>query len=268
MNPGDELVTDPAYVQLSHRLLDLIQSENYRVGDRFFTERQVSERFGVSRTTANKALSNLVSAGHLELRRGVGTFVASQLLKHELHHLNSFTEKAKSLGLTPTTEVIDFQRLSLRSGNLPAPVQETLRLRDDDDSPVFYMKRLRLAEGTPLILEDRYLIGRHCADIKSEDLNGSLYRLLSERYELRIGSVDQTIRAINLNHDEARLLDLAVGGAALEVTAIATLHGGEPLWSERTLFRADRYEFRNVIEDGSPTSPAEGVIRNSGVDNE
>jgi DNA-binding GntR family transcriptional regulator len=45
------------------------------LGERLLTERQICERFGVSRATANKALSNLVSEGVLEFRKGVGTFV-------------------------------------------------------------------------------------------------------------------------------------------------------------------------------------------------
>jgi DNA-binding GntR family transcriptional regulator len=58
--------------------------DRVRVGDRFLTERQVSEQFGVSRATANKALANVVAEGVLEFRKGVGTFVREPLLDYDL----------------------------------------------------------------------------------------------------------------------------------------------------------------------------------------
>ncbi|MFM2143008.1 MAG: hypothetical protein RLZZ476_1552, partial [Verrucomicrobiota bacterium] len=37
--------------------------------------------------------------------------------------------------------------------------------------------------------------------------------------------------------------------------------GGEPLWHEETLYRADRYEFRNRISGLSGTRAALGQIK-------
>jgi DNA-binding GntR family transcriptional regulator len=54
------LVKDPVYLQLNRALRELILNGEIAVGDRFPTERQVSTDFGVSRPTANKAISSLV----------------------------------------------------------------------------------------------------------------------------------------------------------------------------------------------------------------
>src|SRR5574340_557667 len=54
------LVKEPIYQQLNNHLKLLISSGECAVGSQFLTERQICERFGVSRATANKALSNLV----------------------------------------------------------------------------------------------------------------------------------------------------------------------------------------------------------------
>ena len=69
------LVKEPIYQQLNGQLRLLIGSKECPLGSQFPTERQICERYGVSRATANKALSNLVSEGLLEFRKGVGTFV-------------------------------------------------------------------------------------------------------------------------------------------------------------------------------------------------
>ena len=49
------LVRSPVYQQLNQRLASRAATE-YRSGDQFLTERQVAEKFQVSRATANKRL--------------------------------------------------------------------------------------------------------------------------------------------------------------------------------------------------------------------
>ena len=71
----------------------LIRAGNFVPGAKFITEREIAERYKTSRPTANKALSSLVSAGMLEVRRGVGTFVRENVLDYDLERLVSFTDK-------------------------------------------------------------------------------------------------------------------------------------------------------------------------------
>ena len=89
------LVKEPIYQQLNGYLKQLIDSGECPIGGKFLTERQICERYGVSRATANKALSNLVSEGLLEFRKGVGTFVRGRPLDYNLRALVSFTDKAR-----------------------------------------------------------------------------------------------------------------------------------------------------------------------------
>jgi len=78
------LVRQPMYQQLNEALRGLVSSGEFKTGARFLSEREVSSRFEVSRITANKALSNLVSEGILEFRKGVGTFVRGGVLDYDL----------------------------------------------------------------------------------------------------------------------------------------------------------------------------------------
>jgi DNA-binding GntR family transcriptional regulator len=77
-------------------------------GRKFLTEREICGRYSVSRPTANKALSNLVSEGLLEFRKGVGTFVQGRALAYNLRALVSFTDKAIAACKQPSTEVLQF----------------------------------------------------------------------------------------------------------------------------------------------------------------
>src|SRR5512140_3531331 len=152
------LVKEPIYQQLNGRLRLLIGSDECPRGSQFLTERQICERFGVSRATANKALSNLVSEGLLEFRKGVGTFVRGRALDYNLRALVSFTEKALAAGKRPTTEVLDFESTLAR--DVLDDVPQILEVAPD--SALYYMERLRLADGLPVILEKRYIVAEYC----------------------------------------------------------------------------------------------------------
>ena len=63
----NSIVKEPVYLQICHVLKELIDKGEFSRGSRFLSEREVSARFDVSRTTANKALSSLVGRGNPHL---------------------------------------------------------------------------------------------------------------------------------------------------------------------------------------------------------
>src|SRR4030042_2455011 len=107
-----KIIKDPIYQQLNNILKELIRSGEFKPGDQFLTERKICERFDVSRATANKELSNLVSENILEFKKGVGTFVADKYIDFDLRELISFTNITKSSGKNPSTKVLSFEKLS------------------------------------------------------------------------------------------------------------------------------------------------------------
>ena len=127
---GGRLVRDPVYQQLNELLQQLIRKGEFMPGQQFLTERDISERFGVSRVTANKALSHLVVAGVLEFRKGVGTFVRERLLDYDLQSLMSFTRRATLAGKKPETRLLRFARL--QGQDVDESVRRALRLADTD----------------------------------------------------------------------------------------------------------------------------------------
>jgi GntR family transcriptional regulator, arabinose operon transcriptional repressor len=69
---------EPRYQQVKRELLDAIARGEYEPDRPFITQRQVCERFGVSTTTAVRALNDLVAEGVLVRQQGRGTFVAER----------------------------------------------------------------------------------------------------------------------------------------------------------------------------------------------
>jgi GntR family transcriptional regulator, arabinose operon transcriptional repressor len=68
----------PLYEQVKQELLAAIAAGDYSPGLPFVTQREICERFGVSHTTAVRALNDLAAEGHVVRRRGQGTFVVER----------------------------------------------------------------------------------------------------------------------------------------------------------------------------------------------
>ncbi len=237
------IVKEPIYQQLNQELRRLIDSGESAVGSRFLTERQICERFGVSRATANKALSNLVSEGLLEFRKGVGTFLRGRALDYNLRALVSFTDKALAAGKQPSTGILQFESVFAR--DVLDDVPEVLEAAPE--AVLYYMERLRFADALPVILEKRYVVAEYCPLLTREDIGGSLYSLWTQKYQLPIEGADESIRAVNTRGADARALGLRDGAAGMLVQSVGYLSEHRPLWSERTLYRGDSYEFHNRL---------------------
>lgn len=248
------LVRQPIYQQLNEALRGLMGK--FKTGDQFLTEREISSKFEVSRVTANKALSNLISEGILEFRKGVGTFVRGGVLDYDLRALVSFTGKAAAAGKRPSTRVLAFD--TIPASTVAPAIAAALRVRLIDR--LYVVERLRLADGAPVILERRFVVEELCPGLHQRDFGSSLYGLWTGRFGLQIQGAEQTIRAVAIRGREARLLGVASGAAGLVVRSVGWLRNGRPLWWERTLYRGDAYAFRNRLGAVQTARPAAGMF--------
>ncbi len=253
------LIKDPIYQQLNQALRSLLQGTDFKAGDQFLTERQVCQKFEVSRATANKALSNLVAEGLLEFRKGVGTFVqGGAILDYDLRSLVSFTDKARTAGKKPETRVLSLE--TIPADQTPAEVRQALDVSESD--LLVAVTRLRLADQTPVILERRHVVSSRSPKLSRAEWAGSVYSVWTEKHGQTISGARQTIRALSLTPEDAALLAVPEHSAALQVCATGFLIGDVPLWHEQTLYRADSYEFHNTLGGIRTSRPAVGNFLN------
>lgn len=252
---------NPVYQQLND-LLRKSLAEEYSRGDRFLTEREISEKFRVSRATANKALASLVSEGLIEFRRGVGTFVRRDVIDYDVRSLVSFTEKAKAAGRRPSTELITFGEIS--AAEVAPAVAAGLGV--SGRTLLWEMERVRLADDSPVIYEHRFIVKSLCPKLTRGQASGSLYQAWTDKHHLNITGADEVIRAVLLGAAEARHLRVPVRSPGLEVNAVGHaaieyMVDQQPLWWERTVYRGDRYEFHSRLGPIQSATPARGVLR-------
>jgi GntR family transcriptional regulator len=225
----------PLHVQLRDCLRQGIVKGTRRPGEPFPTEREISEKYHVSRTTIREAITDLVQLGYIVRQQGKGTFVARSHNTFDANTLSSFTEDMVNRGFTAGTKLL---RLELQ-----APNETSQQHFGNNIEALWYILRLRLANDEPIALQASYMPANRF-EFKNEELaEGSLYRLLAERYGISVTSADEVISASIADPEQAELLKVKAGSALLSVDRFAYSQVGEPVEYVTILYRADRYKF-------------------------
>jgi len=73
----------PHYIRIKSDIINKISSGELRKGDRLPAERELAERFGVSRITVVGALKALVEDGIVEKVRGSGSYIRQDTMESE-----------------------------------------------------------------------------------------------------------------------------------------------------------------------------------------
>ena len=229
------------------QLLELCQGElaagRWGVGERFPSERELSQAHGISRATANKVLAKLASEGWLELRKGLGMYVSERpTLFTSLQRAESFTDFAGEQGYEPGTEVIRFERGAAAP---PAGLaQETAQVER-----WIYLERLRTADGERVIFERRWLPAERYPRLVAGMLAGSFYEVCRTRYGLVVERQEATIRAVMPPADP----ELGWECPALCLKGCGFDADGGLLWAQELYYKGDRFTLFNDLESSAAT---------------
>lgn len=226
----------PLYRQLMQKLRSDIQSGVYPVHSRIPSEQELCETYQVSRVTVRKALAELTREGLLQRHQGKGTFVGVPRLCKDLKDVNSFHDACRMMNCTPGTRVIHAQ--------LTHATQEDRRdlLLEEAEEQVVEVVRLRLADGSPVMLETNRFPSSY-AYLLEEDLTGSLYALL-QKHEVEAAQAMHEVSLCYANAQQARQLEVEPGDALLCLREIIYDQHSRPLHTSLQLIRGDRFTFR------------------------
>jgi GntR family transcriptional regulator len=226
----------PKYEVLAAALEQRVRSMNAR--DALPTERELLEEFGVSRTTVRQAIQLLIRKGLVYNVQGSGTYVSNPAVVSKTLRLTGFSEDMRQRGMEPASTVLE-------QGEVVASPELAAKLHVSAGDQLLAIRRLRSADGVPMALETVYLVAA-MVDLDRIDLTNSLYEQLREE-GVNVTRAAQTIEAVNLDADQARQLDQAVGAAALRVERVSFTDRGTPFEHAETIYRGDRYSFDVVV---------------------
>jgi GntR family transcriptional regulator len=225
----------PRVTKQSHtrqQVLDLI--ERLGVGTAIPSERQLSADLGVSRLTLRAALDDLAREGYLVRRRGSGTYVQQPKISQELT-ITSFSEDMRKRGMVPGSRT-----LSLDTIHAGARLGRFLQVSPSE--PVLQIKRLRLADGAAMAIETLHIPERLVPGLGANDLSGSFYELLGERYAIRIVSGTQAIEPTVTNEEESAALGVPLHSPAFLFERTSRDEHDRTVEFVRSVYRGDRYK--------------------------
>ena len=225
----------PRYLQLTRRIERAIESKELLPGTPLPPEREMAKITGLSRVTIRKAAATLADAGLIEQRQGSGTTVASPIRRVEqsLSRLTSFTEDIARRGM-------EVSSTWLSRGVFFASPEEIMTLGLGAADSVTRLHRLRFANGTPMAIERAVLPLQVLNDPYA--VGDSLYQLLEKKGKKPTRAL-QNITAANLNKQDAELLQVEEGAAALQISRISYLSNGQIAEFTRSVYRGDAYDF-------------------------
>jgi DNA-binding GntR family transcriptional regulator len=231
--------TTPLYRRLRDELRTVAREEGAHAP--IASETELMRAHGVSRSTARRAIADLVHEGVLYTRQGSGTFVAPARVLTGLDRPVGFTEAMTALGRTPSSEVLGVRRI-----RAPADAATALRTRD-----VWEVERLRRLDGEPCMLERARIPAALAPGLDEHDLSGSLYALLEREYRLVPAGGHEVVLAVNAERGAALRLDVPLAAALLSTVRTTVDAGGVPFEHTERQARGDLCSFRVSLDGDS-----------------
>jgi GntR family transcriptional regulator len=218
----------PAHAQIEASLERALDRGALALGERLPAERELAERFGVSRMTLRQALGALEQRGRLTRSKGRygGTFVAEPKL--ELVGTSALSDQLRALGLAAGARVLSAVE------RMAEPHERGLGRR------VYAIERVRLANGEPVALERGAYAVAVYPGLIDEPLEGSIYELIRARYGDVPVRAQERLEPALARADEAEALGVAPGAPVMLVDRTAYAQDGRAVEISRDVFRGDR----------------------------
>ena len=239
----DKSVPIPLYFQLKELILSEIKNGNYKIGSLIPTENELSDAYEISRTTVRQAITELVQEGWLYRVKSKGTFVSQPKISQDfIKKLESFNDQMMRLGMTPSTEVLDFKIMKA-----PEAVAKAFKISEKDN--VIFLHRRRFANDNSIVTIKTYLPYDKCTFLMEHDFSKeSLYKVLGEHGdETRIFQVQRMIEAIEANASDVEYLGTKRGKPIQYFTSIGYTAYGVPLEYSLARYRGDRNKFEITV---------------------
>src|SRR5215217_2514659 len=176
---GESAASVPAYRRGGDEFAGRIRSGELAPGERMPSERELAVEQGISRMTARAAVDLLARRGLVERRERSGVFVARPKIEQSLDTVAGLSDQLGGRGVVPGAEVLEAR--TVEAAEL-GDAEAISRLGLSEGEAVHVVVRVRTGDGEPLVLEENYLRERLLPGLLHEDLRGSLYALVRERY--------------------------------------------------------------------------------------
>jgi DNA-binding GntR family transcriptional regulator len=225
----------PLFFQISEEIRRLIEDGSLEPGTFLAGENELAAQWDVSRPTVRRAMDELVQAGLVQRRRGLGTMVVRNEIRRS-SRLSSLYDDLIHLDRKPTTTVISMTRLRA-TGDIARDMQV------DEGAEVLTLRRVRFVDGTGLALLHNYIPFDLVAGLTAQDFQrDGLYSMLRKRGCFPTHAV-QSVGARIAMRQEAHHLGISEGSPVLTAERVTRDATGRVVDLGRHVYDASHYLF-------------------------
>lgn len=231
----------PRYHVIKETLYFEIRSGLYKPGDCIPSEKELQDRFQVSRTTVRRAIKELADEGLLDPEPGRGTYVLSPKLSSSLRRLWGFHEEMSALGFTPSVETLSIE--TIEADKVMAD-----RFGVAEGEALWRLRRLQKIDGEPMALLTVYLVVKYTPMLKAllESVS-SIYQILTNS-GIILASAEESLEAVVLRSKDARLLGVKSGYPGLLIERVSYDQQGRVVEYSVRICRGDRYRYTVTLK--------------------
>jgi GntR family transcriptional regulator len=112
----------------------------------------------------------------------------------------------------------------------------------------YRIKRVRLADGVPMSIEDTHVPCENAPGLLDQNLKGSLYEIFKEIYERPVVRADSAVSPMLLDKEQAGVLKAPINTPSLMFNLTAFDMRGRTMEHCVSIKRGDKYDFKFSIQ--------------------
>lgn len=225
----------PLHIDISQRLHQLIIDGHYLPGDKLPSERELIEKWQVSRITIRRAIANLVQQGLVVTHQGKGAFITE---KRKVTYTLSNPLKFLQDDLSDRGIELSLKNIVFELVTPPLQVQKILHLQSD--GVAYQQKKVLLMDHVPGGVDITYILPEIGSQLESELKQNMTFPVL-ERHNFPVKRIAAIIECTNADLELSQYLDVPLGHPLLVYRHTAYTTNNRPLVHGATISRGDRF---------------------------
>lgn len=231
----------PLYRQVTEILTGRIARGDWAPGEQLPSEPRLAQELGVSPGTVRKALDEMTADQLLVRRQGAGTYVATATADNSLFRffrlINADGERVMPSAREEDREIA------------AADEEEAARLDLPVGDPVLRIRRIRLSQSIPIMMETVILPVDRMPGLRDweGDFPNTLYDFYQERVQVTIRDVEEVLRAVAADSEQAHLFQVPKGAPLLEIKRRATTFDAVPVELRDTILDSTNFAYLSEL---------------------
>ncbi|UTW44496.1 UTRA domain-containing protein [bacterium SCSIO 12696] len=226
------------YAYVRDRLTEQIRSGELAAGEQLPTERELCERFEITRPTLRQSLAQLENEGLIFRQNRIGWFVCLRKLRYNPMRHISFLQYAAEQGFQPQTRVISQEKCK-------PPQHIADKLGMNPRAHAVHLTRVRSVDERPVLVERLWFNPKAMPGMEQKDLAGSITAILKNDFHLKSLVFDVTVDTTCLLNPHASYLETNEGALGLKLVRIISDNNGQVMEYDEEYWRHDALQIEN-----------------------